>query len=281
MIVNGEIVFQAKISAKDRGYTLGDGLFETIPLYSGKPFLLGKHMERMDKGAAKIFLRLPMDEKEVEKGIETLLLEQPITDRGVARLTVTRGEGPRGYAIDERHNPTWTLDVNEYHEPDEAMRKNGVSLHPVSIRKNSGSPLCAIKSTSALERILILDEAKKSGGYEALTLTTDGFISSGAAVNVFWVTKGKLYTPSVNCAILEGITRSVIIDIAEDEGIEVIEGEFALDKLSEASEIFITNSLIEVLPVAQVKGFFNAPKPGPVTLALAEKYRERQLPDNG
>lgn len=273
MIVNGKVVNPGLISPLDRGFTLGDGIFETIPLYDRKPFLLDKHLERMKDGASMIGIELPFDKAIIEDGIQALS-SQIESERGVARLTVTRGQGGRGYDIGGFGEPTWTLTCDLYRTPEKALYKKGAKLSLVSITKNPKSPLNKIKSTSALERILILAEAKKSGAFEAISLTTDGSLSSGAAVNIFWVTGGQLRTPSLECAILPGVTRQTIIDIAAREGATALQGRFGIDEINQAEEVFITNSLIGIAPVKCVGNIFKSSRPGAVTTSLAQKYSE-------
>lgn len=274
VIVNGAVSRDGRISIADRGFTLGDGLFETIPLYGGAPYLLDRHLARLRAGAGVIGLAVPFGDEDVAAWMDELVSKNGV-ERGAARLTVTRGVSPRrGYGMDEESRPSWALSVRPY-EPLAAEEWDaGLVLAPVSIRKNPLSPLGGIKSTSALERVLILDEAARSGAGEALALTVDGFISSPAASNVFWAAGGRLYTPSLECAILPGVTRGRVMEIAREEGIETTEGRFRPEALEGAEEVFITNSLLEIAPVRAVSGLFAADGPGPLTRLLAKGYRE-------
>jgi len=189
----------------------------------------------------------------------------------VARLTVTRGCGPRGYGLEGCDTPLWTLTCRPYERPEFAA---GVTLAPVSIGRNPSSPLSGLKTVSALETILMLDQARRAGADEALVMTLDGIVASAAAANLFWAREGRLETPSAGCGILEGITRARALDIAREEGIDVAEGRYAPGILREASEMFVTNSLVEIVPVRRVKNFFEAAAPGPVTALLSRRYRE-------
>ncbi|MGK7345520.1 MAG: aminotransferase class IV [Candidatus Nitrospinota bacterium M3_3B_026] len=273
VIVNGAASGDGRISIDDRGFTLGDGLFETIPLYGGAPYLLDRHLARLRAGAGAIRLAVPFGDEEVGAAMDELARKNGV-ERGAARLTVTRGvSSRRGYGIDEGSRPSWTLSVRPYEPLAVEEWEAGLVLAPVSIRKNPLSPLSGIKGASALERVLILDEAARAGASEALALTVDGFISSPAASNIFWAAGGRLYTPSIECAILPGVTRGRVMEIAREEGIETVEGRFRPEKLESAEEVFITNSLLEIAPVRAVSGLFAADGPGPLTRLLAERYR--------
>ncbi len=272
-IRNGDLVTEGHVSLSDRGYTLGDGLFETVPLYYGVPFALDYHYERLLAGAHKIRVDLPFKQIDIKSAV-LRLAERNEVSRGVARLTVTRGVGPRGYGIAGCDHPEWTLTCADYEPAPMAEWEKGITLHPVSIRKDPGSPLRSLKAVSSLEAVMILDEAKEHGADEALTLTTESHISSCAAMNIFWVSKGKLFTPSVECAILPGVTRRIIIELAHQTGMSVVEGRFKLPALIDAEEIFVTNSLLEVAPVTHITGIYQSDRPGAITLVLAEKYSE-------
>ena len=271
-IVNGKIVAEGFVSVDDRGYTLGDGLFETIPLYNGTPFHLDYHFDRLLSGAKKINLALPVDQAGVADAISQLV-EQNKVSRAVARLTITRGTGPRGYGSAGCNTPGWTLTCNAYEPMLRDKWESGFTLQTVSIRKDPQSPLRGLKTTSSLEAIMILDEARGHGADEALTLTTDGYISSGAACNIFWVSGGELMTPSPECAILSGVARRIIIDLAHREAMSVTQGKFYLSQLKNADEIFVTNSLIELVPVTKISGTFQSEGPGTITKKLAANYR--------
>lgn len=273
MIVNGETVLGGMVSADDRGFTLGDGLFETIPIHGGNPFLLDRHMARLRSSATVIKLMFPCDERLVMDGIATLCAKNSVID-GVARLTVTRGEGARGYGIKSCINPTWTLTVRKY----DFAPKNPYTLAPVSIRRCEGSVLHAIKSTSALDRIMAYDEAVEAGADEALIQTTDGHISGAAAANIFWVKDKILYTPSLDCAILPGVTREAALEIAAAAGIACVPGRYGVDVIKDADEMFITNSLIGVAPVIKVHDNYDSDNPGRITGFIAAKLISLSVP---
>ena len=273
VIISGVETAEARISADDRGFTLGDGLFETIPLYEGIPFALTDHLSRLRRGSALVELLVPFACGDIAEGITRLARRNGVT-RGAARLTLTRGAGPRGYGIEGCGPPTRLLTVRPY-APFSAERwERGYSLAVSGIPVNPSSPLTGVKSTSAAERIARHTQARRAGADEALVLTPEGNVACGAAVNLFWARGGTLYTPSETCGILPGVTRAIALRLAADEGIAVREGPFPPAELYAADEVFATNSLVELMPVTAAHGHFAGKAPGPITRALHERYRE-------
>ncbi len=273
VIINGRITENLKISLNDRGFTLGDGLFETIPLYEGLPFLLDEHLERLQNGAKKLWFSLPFEATMVADGIVALAKRNKVK-RGVVRLTLTRGCGARGYAVREYGDPTWIITVNPY-LPDEKKQKDGITVAPiVDIRKDPKSPFANVKSTSALDKVYAMETAKRKNADEALLTSLDGYLASLASANLFWVMGSVLYTPSLDCGILAGVTRGAILKLALDNGVEVIEGKYNPDVLKEADEVFASNSLIEVQTVKKITGLFENAGNGAVTKKLSELYQK-------
>lgn len=271
IVINGKVSQGGAVSPDDRGFLLGDGLFETIPLYGGAPLALDLHLERMERAAREMGIEPPFGLGEITDAVAGLASQNSV-ERGVARLTLTRGAGPRGYGVKGCDRPFWVLTCRPYEPMTDDRWAKGLRLKVAPITKNPASPVSRLKTTSALERVMMAKEAAEAGADEALALTTDGFISSCAAANIFWVGGGKLYTPSADCAILPGVTRRIVTGLAGDEKIGVSEGRFEPEVLRSAEEAFITNSLMEIVPVARVDGLFEAAPPGPVTLRLAERY---------
>ncbi|VAX19965.1 Aminodeoxychorismate lyase [hydrothermal vent metagenome] len=273
VIINGEVTSNGVVSIDDRGYTLGDGLFETIPIYGGRPFMLDRHFSRLTGAAKKIGLELPLDEARARDAIADLV-ERNSIETGVARLTVSRGQGPRGYGIEGCDEPAWTLTCRPYTCLLANERDSGFTLSPVSILIDPTSPLRGLKTISCMESILILAQAKRLKADEAVAFTKEGNIASGAAVSIFWVKDGKLFTPSLSCGILAGVTRGIILELASQNAVENEEGMYGPETLKQADEVFVTNSLLMVAPVTTVIGLFKRPGPGAVTEKLYSLYTD-------
>lgn len=271
-IINGIYSDNAQVPVNDRGFTLGDGLFETIPLYGGKPFLLERHLSRLRGSMRIISLRIPFTDADIARAVTNLAGRGGIS-RGVARLTVTRGAGPRGYGITGCDSPTWVVTAEPYEPMSQEKWERGFALASVGIAKNVSSPLSGVKSTSALERIMILDAAKKAAADEALVLSTEGHVACGSAVNIFWARDGRIETPSLDNGILPGVTRAMTLELAGMEKLETVEAHFPKSMLMEAQEVFVTNSLLGIVPVTSIDGRVISKGPGPVTRRLVELYK--------
>ena len=163
-------------------------------------------------------------------------------------------------------------EVTEY--PPE-LRERGMAAVVSGVRRNETSPLARVKSLNYLDNLLAREEARRSGAGEALLLNTRGFIAEGAASNVFLVRDGTLLTPGVEAGALPGITRQVVMELAGEEGLAVEEANVTLPDLFGAGEAFLTNSVMEVMPLVSVDGRPVGPgRPGPLTERLARRYRD-------
>lgn len=273
LIVNGEITENIKLVLDDRGFTLGDGLFETIPLYDGKPFLLDEHLARLEHGAGKLWFSVPFKMESIPSAITSLAKRNKIK-RGVARLTLTRGAGGRGYALRGCENPTWVLTVRPYSADSDKQAHGIVVAQVAEIRKDPQSPLAGIKSTSAMDKVYAMETARRNGADEALLISTDGYVASLASANIFWVNDSILYTPSMGCGILAGVTRGATLKLAKENGIQATEGRYKPDVLKKADEVFATNSLIEIQPIREIFGLLAKTAPGSVTQQLRKLYRK-------
>jgi len=158
----------------------------------------------------------------------------------------------------------------------------GVDLSVVSIRRTGAASLDpAIKSGNYLNNLLALNEARERGAFECLMLSTEGFLTEGATSNVFLVTKGVLRTPALECGLLAGVTRSVVLDVARAAGIEARQEALTRDDLSAADEVFITSTLKDVMPASTIdRRRVGSGGCGPVTRRLQELYKARVRPDD-
>ncbi|RMG68252.1 MAG: aminodeoxychorismate lyase [Nitrospirae bacterium] len=271
--LNGNIIREkdARISINDRGFLLGDGVFETLRAYNGKPFLVSEHLERLSRAAQK--LRITLNESPLEMvSIVERLLEMNNLKEAYIRITLSRGTGGRGIEIDGCSEPTLLIITRAYEAPSEEIYKRGVRVGFLE-RKNTRLPEdYDIKSISFLNNILSRLEVSDRGLFEGILLNSDGFITEGTVSNLFFIKRGRLHTPSVESGILKGITRGKVLEIAKSMGIEVEEGLYRKEQLLEADEVFITNSLLEIVPVCEIesKGF----KDITITRGLLKQYRK-------
>lgn len=261
------------LSLDDRGFLYGDGVFETLRAYDCKVFRLEKHLQRLMKSLRAIRLSLPYQLKELEDAIYKTLAANHLQD-AYLRLTVTRGVGGIGVDLPETSTPTLLIVAKEFVPYPEYLYQEGMKTIISKIRQNLSSPLSEIKSLNFLNNILARAEAREMGYDDALLLNSEGYLCEGSVSNLFLVREEKLITPDKTCGILLGITREAIIELALKSGIKVEERKISPSELMEADECFLTNTLMEVMPVTEVNGKkIGKGLPGSLTLHLQELYK--------
>lgn len=274
----------AKISIFDHGFLYGDGIYETMRVYDGVVFMLDEHIKRLYRSAAFIKLKIPKIAAEIKSAIHKTLKANSLKN-AYLRLTISRGAGKIGLDPALCEKPTFVIVTNEFKDYPASFYKNGVTLIIPSVRRNLKEALNPqIKSLNFLNNILAKIESKKKKAYEALMLNSEGHLAEGTICNVFFVLTppspplsrggrgGVLCTPSLDCGILDGITRNIVIELAKKSGLAIKEGKFTRADISRASEVFITNTTMEVMPVRKVDSA--SFKVGKVTKLLHEAYKE-------
>jgi branched-chain amino acid aminotransferase/4-amino-4-deoxychorismate lyase len=234
------------IAPDDRGFTLGDGLFETVLAEDGMLDLWSEHVERMKRGCATLGLPAPEAARlraEAQAALEAAGLTGA---RAAVRLSWTAGRGGRG--LDRPASLAPRLSVLAMPAPAPA---GPARLVTASVRRNETSPASRLKTLSYLDQVLARREAAAAGGDEALMLNGAGQIACAAAANIFWLAKGVLQTPALDCGVLDGVMRARVIARSP---VPVVEARAPLSALAEAEAVFITNSLIGVRAVAVVDG---------------------------
>ncbi len=242
----------AHVSVFDHGFLYGDGVYETLRVYQERVFLLERHLERLRQSCERIGLDLPMKDEEWLPILGELLERNGFDDAGL-RITVTRGEGEIG--IDPRlcAHPTIVVMAKSVVMYTEQQREQGVRLHLASVKRNSEfaqSP--QIKAISFLNNILAKQEAIRVGADDALMLNLDDIVAESTTSNIFFVKNERLFTPAVECGILKGITRDVVLKLAIEQGLSVEEGFYTTEQLLQADECFITNTGIEIMAVSMI-----------------------------
>jgi branched-chain amino acid aminotransferase len=252
--LNGKIVpsKEAVVSVFDHGFLYGDGIYETIRVYDGVIFRLDEHLQRLFRSASLIGLTIPLGIDSLKVSIYETLIANKFRNAYI-RLTISRGRGAIGLDPDLCTGPTIVIIVQELKEYPEIFYKKGIPLIIAETRRNLKEAIDPrIKSLNFLNNILAKVEAKKKGVYEALMLNAYGKLTEGTISNIFFYRDGVIYTPSIDCGILDGITRGLIIDLAKKEDLKVKEGKFRRKELYTAEEVFITNTTMEVMPVSKV-----------------------------
>jgi len=256
----------AKVSVMDRGFLFGDGIYEVIPSYSGSLFHFQEHMERLENSLSSIRLANPHDRA------QWLEILTPLLDTGLDQyiyLQITRGiDSKRDHTFPENVTPTVFAMCSNIVPL--ANLDSGVKAISVD---DSRWELCNVKATTLLANILLRQQAVEKGCAEAI-LVKDGYVTEGAASNIFAVIDGILITPPQGAEILPGITRDVILEIARENDIPYSEDIISLDALKTASEIWLTSSTREIVPVVQLdnEAIANG-KPGPIWRIMNQLFQ--------
>lgn len=263
----------ARIDPSDRGFTLGDGVFETLRAYGGKPFRLAAHVARLAAGAAALGIPLPLPAARIAEAVaETIAANDLMTDDAAIRITLSRGTGARGLLPPADARPTLMISASVYHPP--AARPLGAVIS--EIRRNEHSPLARIKSLNYLDNVLAQRDAAARGADEAILLNTAGRLACAARANLFVLRGRALLTPPESEGVLPGIARAEVLEIARELNIGAHETPLDRNALATADEAFLSNSLIEIAGLGRIDG-----RPigeggiGATTAKIREAYRAR------
>ena len=266
---------QAKISVFDHGLLYGDGVFEGIRVYGGKIFKLAEHLKRLYESAKVIRLVIPMDIPTLVDSTEKTVKANNIVD-GYIRLVVSRGPGNLGLNpfICKKASIIIIADSIQLY-PEELYEKGLKVISAATVRNHPLSLPPQVKSLNYLNNILAKIEAIDAGTSEAIMYNHEGYAAEASGDNIFTVKDGILYTPQVQAGSLEGITRAVVIQLAKEEKIEVIEKNITRYDLYVSDEFFLTGTAAEVIGVVDIDGrIIGDGKPGPVTKLLRKKFFE-------
>jgi branched-chain amino acid aminotransferase group I len=272
--LNGQILplEQADISPLDYGFLYGYGLFETMRSYNGCVFRLQQHIARLEDSAKK--LGIPTADYDLTEAVYKTLKANNLSDARI-RLAVSLGPGGMTPNICDCKQPTILITTAVYKPYPQEVYDKGFKAVTSSLVRYSLSPLAGIKSANYLENMLAKQEAVAADADEALLLNEHDCLAEACMSNVFLVLGDRLVTPSLESGILPGITRRAIIEIASDSGVAVSERDIFREELLQANEAFLTNSLMEIMPLTSIDGRPVASgKPGPITRRLMQAYRE-------
>ncbi|HEX5107638.1 MAG TPA: aminotransferase class IV [Vicinamibacterales bacterium] len=257
------------VSARDRGFTLADGLFETMRVRHGRVFRLDDHLTRLDRGLQ--VLQIP-PVSQVRDWVLRAVASAPGIDAGL-RLTVTRGVGRGGVAPTPGAPPTAVVAIGAMPAFPASLYEAGLSAHVASGRRNERSITSGLKTLAYVDAVAALLEAQRAGADEAIFLDTEAHCSEATASNLFVWTGRTLLTPPVSCGALPGITRAAVLELAAGLGLDVAERSFALDQLLAAQEVFLTSSLRGLAPLVRIGDRpIGAGTPGSVTTRIRAAY---------
>lgn len=265
---------EAKIPVFDRGFLFGDSIYETLRTYGGKPFLMDRHLTRLQNSADMLFMGLPLGLEEFSRQV-TRTVEASSNAECYIRIIVTRGAGRIGLDVNLSKQPSYVIIVIPLEPPSSEYYETGVKVSVVSVRRNDITTLNPkIKSSNLLNNVLAYVQAKKQGSFEGILCNMAGNVAEGTGSNIFIVQDGKLKTPPPEAGLLEGVTRALTLELAAEENIPCEETHFTPQELLQSDECFITSTTKEILPVRLVDEKEFSIVPGPVTKKLMQAYRK-------
>ena len=254
VFLNGQFVpeREAMIPVTDRGFMYGDGLFETVRVFKGRPFRLAQHLERMVRGTNFLKLPLPCSPKEVQQ-FALQLIEQNQMPDAVLRIALSRGPGERGYTPRPGGQPTLVMTLSPA-PPMDPLRPSEWHLITSSHRLPATDPLSSFKTSSKLLQVAARMEADARGADEALLLNTNGEVAEAASANLFWVYHDKICTVPTGRGVSPGITRAVVLEICQALGLQTNKRVIKPEALRHSEAIFLTQSVRGIVSIVEYDG---------------------------
>ena len=274
--LNGKLVEKDKavISIFDHGLLYGDGVFEGIRSYNSLVFKLEEHIDRLYRSAEAIELKMPMTKADMIKAVLETLKANGLKDAYI-RLVVTRGPGDLGLDPRKCKFPTVFIITDKISLYPEEFYQNGLAIITAKTKRNLTTALNPkIKSLNYLNNILAKIDAIKAGVEEAIMLTYNDYVAECTGDNIFIISGGRLITPPADVGILEGITRDVVIGLAQKMEIGFEEKMIKIENVYTASEVFLTGTAAEIIPVTTIDNRrISGGKPGEVTKRLMKEFK--------
>jgi branched-chain amino acid aminotransferase len=273
VFLNDELVDIGKacISVTDSGFLYGAGLFETMRSHNGVVFALKDHLDRLFVSADVLSINNPYNREYITEAISKVLNANKLTD---ARLRLTLTNGPMAESEQQRKSTLLVTATKLRSYPPEYYKK-GVMVVLCPFRQNPLDPASGRKTTSYLSRMIALNMAHQKRAAEALWFTVDNRLAEGCISNVFLVKDSQLYTPPITTPVLPGVARKKVCELAKQNSIKLIEKDLLIDDVLGADEVFLTNVIMQVMPITKVeKHTVGDGQVGPVTKKLKEKFDE-------
>lgn len=271
VFLNGKLVDidKACISVTDSGFLYGAGLFETMRSHNGVVFALTDHLDRLFVSADVLSINIPYDREYITEAVNKVLLANKLTD---ARLRLTLTNGPMAESEEQRKSTLLITAAKLRSYPPEYYKK-GVMVVLCPFRQNLIDPISGRKTTSYFSRMIALNMAHQKRATEAIWFTVDNRLAEGCISNVFLVKDSELYTPPITTPVLPGVARKTACRLARQNSIKLTEKDLSIDDLLGADEIFLTNVIMQVMPINKVeKHTIGDGQVGPVTKKLQTSF---------
>ncbi|BCS33317.1 branched chain amino acid aminotransferase [Luteitalea sp. TBR-22] len=261
---------EARVSVFDHGFLFGEGVYEVLRTYGGRPFLYPEHMRRLRASAARIALECPLDDDQLLVRIRETMTAAALEGEAYVRILLTRGVGEIVYDPQACPTPTIVIIVKPHVDPAPDALAQGVRIALASVvRNHPGSVDPAIKSNNLLNNALAMQQALREGAAEALMENHRGELCECAQSNIFFVRGGVLLTPPVDAGLLVGVTRQFVLEVAAAVGVPAEERTLRREDLATVDEAFLTSTTKAIVPVVQVGDARIGPGvPGPITRRL-------------
>ncbi|MDR4505664.1 MAG: aminodeoxychorismate lyase [Candidatus Scalindua sp.] len=276
IFLNGSILSEKEgyITAQDRGFLYGDSLFETLRSYNGDPFKLTEHLNRLRSSARKLRIPFVFTDQYCRNAVHTLIKKNNLTDAYI-RITLSRGSGSRGLVMTDNPEPTLLIVVKALTPYPKELYEKGMSIIVSKSKRSTSCPISCHKTTNLLTTILIKEEVENRSADDALLLNTDRDVMECTVSNIFMVKDKGVITPPLDTNILPGITRKTVLKICKNMNLLVKEERFRVETLLRADEVFITNSLMEIMPISRIEeNEIGNGIPGEMTTVLMNAYKD-------
>lgn len=283
MAWNGKITDakEVSVSVMDHGFLYGMGLFETFRTYGGEAFLLQQHLERMQHSCSQLGIEVQLDEQQIKQLIAELLACNQLDDAYI-RYSISAGEAPLGLPAEPYRQPQQFIYMKPLPPYNMVTELEGRTLQKLRLPRNTPEGAVRLKSFHYMNNILAKQELLSypwCQDSEGLFFTEHGYAAEGIVSNLFILKEGRCCTPHLDTGILPGVTRAFVLQLAQQQGYQVEQGFYSFKELLQADELFMTNSIQEMIPVIQVYDELGeaypvgSGHPGKGTLQLLEAYR--------
>ena len=272
--LNGDFmpIDEARVPIEDRGFQFADGVYEVVATYAGRPYAMAPHLQRLERSLAELRIDFDIRACGLEEVVQEAIRRSGYAD-ALVYIQITRGVAPRHHEFPTQPiEPTVVVTVKQFqHLPDEVYERGVRVISVPDLRWKR----CDIKSVSLLANVLAKQAAREAGAYEAILVDESGQVTEGSSTSAFCVRSGALWVPPAGPHILPSITRAVLLDVALQVGIPVVERFCSLEDLKDAEEVLLAGTSAEALGVIQVdEATVGDGAPGPITRSLRQEFRK-------